>query len=419
MPIAACAVSLLLFFAAIAQEMTPYPYNLRMPATANEAREMILAHPALPTPRLYLLSLMEKEAPAEWEMRELEAALRLDPTNPHLRDLYAGALLAAGKRKEGLEQIAYSVQLSPSLSEHVYLSDRFLPYLSEEEKDVVQDGFEKALAADFEGAVAGLAAFYAKTGRFAEQAELLAKAAERPGDPATRADFAFRSAMSYLKAGESKRAEELLRKAIALVPDDARPYRLLASEIYGPEKRIREIDEIITAGAKSGAPAFDLYLARAEGMKIAGEGQRSEAALEAAEDALAGANGREPYPLYIALAEAAQKLGFRDRAKQALAKALDYRPASPEALNRLAHLHLQDRSFDRAAYYFRSIVNSDPTASDAYYHLAVAEEGQYRFAAAAEAYRRAIELAPQNSTYRDRYEAFKAKVEQNRLKLLP
>ena len=45
----------------------------------------------------------------------------------------------------------------------------------------------------------------------------------------------------------------------------------------------------------------------------------------------------------------------------------------------------------------------------------MAEEGRYRFAAAGAAYARAVELAPQNASYRSRYEEFKTRVDRNRV----
>ena len=81
--------------------MTPYPHNLRMPGTVTSAKQMVLAHPALPTPHLYLLNLLADKMPLDWQVNELRALLWLNPSNPAVRDAYALALLQSGKRAEG------------------------------------------------------------------------------------------------------------------------------------------------------------------------------------------------------------------------------------------------------------------------------------------------------------------------------
>jgi tetratricopeptide (TPR) repeat protein len=96
-----------------------------------------------------------------------------------------------------------------------------------------------------------------------------------------------------------------------------------------------------------------------------------------------------------------------------LLRALELRPYASDVLNRLARVYFQEKNFDRSAYYFRRYLDVNPNASDAFYHLALAEEGQYRFAAAEEAYRRAVALAPQHDGYRRRYQGLKDRVAQN------
>jgi len=98
----------------------------------------------------------------------------------------------------------------------------------------------------------------------------------------------------------------------------------------------------------------------------------------------------------------------------ALLKALDLQPRSPAVLSRLASVYFHKQNFDRAALYLNRIAQINPDSADVYFNLAVAEEARYRFADAGRAYARAIELAPKNDRYRDRYEAFRERVERNR-----
>jgi tetratricopeptide (TPR) repeat protein len=107
-------------------------------------------------------------------------------------------------------------------------------------------------------------------------------------------------------------------------------------------------------------------------------------------------------------------LGFHDEAKAVLLQVLELRPTSTETLLRLADVYYQENNFDRAAYYYKSYVEINPAAANVFYYLALTEEQQYRFAAAEAAYKRAVELAPENDGYRQRYEALRARVAQNR-----
>jgi tetratricopeptide (TPR) repeat protein len=113
------------------------------------------------------------------------------------------------------------------------------------------------------------------------------------------------------------------------------------------------------------------------------------------------------------LADAAARAHNREEERTALLAALNLRPRSSTTLFRLANLYLQEQKFDRAALYYGKIANINPNSADVYYQLAMAEEGRYRFTAADKAYTRAIEISPENPSYRERYRSFKARLEQN------
>jgi tetratricopeptide (TPR) repeat protein len=415
-PYGAIVLAVFLIAVAVRQEMTPYPYSLKMPATVAEANAMTLAHPALSTPHVYMLRLSEEKAPLEWQLNQLRAALWLNPIDPYIRDQHARLLLGAGKQAEGLSEVTQSVFNAPLFAAHYYLNGRLLPWLSPEEKNAVESGFKKANALDYPEAMENLAVFYGATERFADQGKLYETAGVRERQANVSADLFIKAAAGYLKAGEDKKAEMLLQRAAARNPKDPRPYQMLATMIYGPRKETGGISKTISEGLKSGAPAFELYLSLAEATQKAGALDESKKALSMAKDALRmeSQEGQEPLRPYYALAEAAQRLGFRDEAKAALLHVLELRSSSTETLLRLANLYFQDNNFDRAAYYFRSYIEINPAAADAFYHLALAEERQYRFPAAEAAYKRAMELAPQHDGYRQGYEALKLKVAQNK-----
>ena len=100
---------------------------------------------------------------------------------------------------------------------------------------------------------------------------------------------------------------------------------------------------------------------------------------------------------------------------QDLVAHIQRQPRSPETLMRLANVYMEKQNYDRAAMYLNRVTDITPNSADLFYRIAQAEEAGYRFAAAGRAYTRALELAPQNEGYRERYEAFRERVEKNRL----
>jgi tetratricopeptide (TPR) repeat protein len=212
-------------------------------------------------------------------------------------------------------------------------------------------------------------------------------------------------------------AERVFRAAVTANPTNPKPYQQLVTAIYAARKDLAGAKEIISQGIKNGAPPLPLYLSLAEAAQAAGNAKESKAALESAKAEVEKLikNGESPYTLYIALADGAQRAGDRDHESAALLKALDLQPRSPDVLSRLANLYFEKQNYDRAALYLNRVANINPDSADLYYHLALAEEGRYRFADAGRAYARAVELAPENASYRSRYEEFKARVDRNRL----
>jgi len=340
----------------------------------------------------------------------------LEPTNPYIRDVYALTLLRMGKADEGFREITRSVLDSPSLSTHLYLSGRFLPWLSVAEQKAVEEGFKHALARSYPGALDNLAEFYARLGRFSDRGMLYEQVALRESDGSKRADFLLNAGLGYTNARDAAKAELLFHNAIAAMPNDPRAYQHLVTAIYGPRKNLSRAKEVVFEGIKKGAPPFSLYLSLAEAAHQAGSAEESKAALDSAKTEVekSSKNGGDPYPLYLLLADAARKVGDREQEMAALLEGLELRPRSSDTLFRLANCYLEQRNFDRAVLYLSKIANINPNSADVYYHLAVAEEGRYRFAAADQAYARAVELAPDNKSFQSRHEALKRRVDQSR-----
>jgi O-antigen ligase len=415
LPFALGALTVFLFWTALMQEMVPYPHNLREPGSVAEARDFILAHPAQAAGHVALGRIAGGRAAFLRQVGEYEIAVQLEPANPYIRDLYASALLSAGRRDEGLREITASVFHSPSLSTHFYLSEGLVRRLSETEEKAVEAGFKKAVAGDFDGSLEALAGFYERRGRLADLARLHEEAAEEKSGSRAKADLLMKAAAVYVRVKDKPKAEALLFAAASLIPDDPGPYRQLVTMIHAPAKDFSGAARAVEKGIQNGADPVSLLLALAEAAHLAGDPSKSREILAAARQSIpeSARDGRDSYRLYLALADAARRTGAPEEEKEALTKAVEIRPSAPGPLSRVAHLHLQERNFDRAAFYLGRITRISPNSADVYYLLGVAEEGRYQFAAADQAYARAVALAPDNGNYRQRYEAFKARVEEN------
>jgi len=187
--------------------------------------------------------------------------------------------------------------------------------------------------------------------------------------------------------------------------------------IFGMRQDLDGAKDVVSNGIKNGAPPLPLYLALAEAAQKTGSLEEIKAALDSAKAEVEKLvrNGESPYTLYIALADGSRRAGDREQETAALLKALDFQPRSEDALSRLANLYFEKQNYDRAALYLNRIAKNNPDAANVYYSLAVAEEARYRFADAKRAYARAVELAPNNADYRRRYEEFRERVEKNRV----
>ncbi|MBI2534322.1 MAG: tetratricopeptide repeat protein, partial [Deltaproteobacteria bacterium] len=365
--------AVLLVVLALRQEQIPYPYNLKEPVSAAEARELLLAYPARAASHFALLRLMGDKSPLAWQLSESEAALWLAPSNPYVRDLYASTLLRMGKTAEGLREITRSLANSPSLSTHFYLSEKLLPWLSAAEQKAVEEGFKQALARGYPDALGSLAGFYARLGRFSDQGTIYEQAALTEKDRGKKAQWLLDAGLAYAKAENQAKAELLFRNAITTQPTDPRAYQHLATAIYGVKNDLAGAKEIVSNGIKNGAPPFALYLALAEAARKAGSPEDSKAALSSAKAEIerSSRTGQDPFPLYLLLADAARMAGNRDEEKVALLAAVDLRPRSSDTLFRLANIYMQENNFDRAAFYYRTIANINPNSADVFYQLAV------------------------------------------------
>ena len=367
-------IALTLCLLALRQGGPPYPYNIKDPDSPVAARELLLAYPAHASAHLDLYLLQDEADPAD-QLKELEIGLWLDPLNPQTRDLYAAELANQEREEEALQEMTRSVSLAPVLKAHLYLSDlqeEGASSLSEAEAGAVEEGFKQALNSGYAEAADGLGTFYTVMKRFAEAGKVYEEAAAREQSE-VQLRYLLMAGLAYAQTEEDngrEKAEALFRQAVQAAPQDPRAYQDLAVQVFAPKGDMTLAKSIIAEGIKNGADTFSLSLS---------------------------------------LAEAAQKAGDRKEAKETLQKALALRPSSFEANFRLGLVFLQEKNFDRASLLLRKATNLRPNAL-AFYQLGVAEEGRYQFFEAQKAYARAVELDPDNLSFRTHYAAFQRKV---------
>src|SRR5207249_4338658 len=104
----------------------------------------------------------------------------------------------------------------------------------------------------------------------------LNEASGRPSAVASQSETAEPSATN------AKNAEALFRKAIAANPTDARAYQQLVTTIFGARQELDGAKDVVSNGIKNGAPALPLYLSLAEAAQKSGSSDETKAALESA-----------------------------------------------------------------------------------------------------------------------------------------
>ncbi|MGH9427463.1 MAG: O-antigen ligase family protein, partial [Terriglobia bacterium] len=294
---------------ALQQDSLPYPHNRREPSSLAEAQMQLLAHSSYASAHLALFRVLQERTSLAQRIPILETALWLDPREPRAQDLYAASLFQLDREEDGLQAITRSVFLSPLLASHPYLNLRLLPWLSAKEQQAVEDGFRQAMTYGNEDAVIGLGIFYEVLGRFAEEGKLYEEGALAAKDPARQVPYLLHAGLAYARTEKKEKAEEVLRRAITVAPQEASAYHYLATQVFAPRGDVTAAKTLV-----------------AEGLK----------------------NGAEPFSLYFSLGEAARIAKNSEEATTAFLQALTFRPASFDTHLQLGLLYLQGNNFERA-----------------------------------------------------------------------
>jgi len=350
-----------------------FPYDVTPASDGAQALRNVLEHPARSLTHLELPQFMAPSAGVEARLREFWTAVWLDPVNPVPRDRYADELFAARRPSEALKQVTLSIYNAPANNEHFYLSDRYAPFLSDAMARAIEEGYRELLANNHISGLYGLSNFYASQQRYDDQANLLADYLSGHPDEKANYNLLIATAQAFVKAGNNAKAEDFFNEAIAEDPSEPGAYMAMISDVYAPQLNLDAARAIVEKGVN---------------------------------------NGLDPVPLYLALLNLAQTAKDKTLVESCLRELLRRQPSTDLVLD-LGRFYLYNSQPDKAVSMFRRAIDSNPSSADAYFLLGQAEEADYRYSAADDAYSRAISLAPNNDAYRQAYQAFRDRMKRD------
>lgn len=213
--------------------------------------------------------------------------------------------------------------------------------------------------------------------------------------PAVDSFAALRNARAFQQAGNFEAAERICGELLQAHPDDAGALHRLGVLAY-VQGRPRDAIALIERAVEREPDRPEIHVSLCLALLAAGEHQRFEACVQAAETVCRTLLAREPQN-----ADALHRLGvlcdLRGEHRTAVglleqARALD--PANAEIYNDLGLAVLADRQPEPAARHFQEALRANPQYIGAASNLALALEAQGKFDEAIAACRRVLELKP-------------------------
>ena len=363
--------SLLLVPFAFRQASKPYPFDTQVPRTPAEAKQRVLAHPALASSHLLLIDVVGKDLDSPRRMEELRAAIALQPSNPRAHDEYAQALAREGYIPGALAQISDSVAYAPYLDAHGFLDRRAIPYVTGLGRHAIKEGFNRAVDAGYPNALYNFGLFLDAIGDLPSKGEVYGRVANRQSDAYLKSELLTAAGDAFAEAGGIDQAEKALLAAIVADPSDSQSYSDLATLVYAPRQKCDQARAVIKRGRSAVADEFNLLLALSKTEEICGNA---------------------------------------DEAISTLQDAITLRPSSFDATFALADLCVRSGKLDRAIMAYRRAAEINPDSASTFFYLARAEEASFQFFAAQKDYATAVKLAPGNTNFVSAEQALKAKV---------
>lgn len=208
-----------------------------------------------------------------------------------------------------------------------------------------------------------------------------------------QADNSYGVAQQYLGGQSYLLAEQEIRKALDIVPDDPHYFELLAL-IYQAQGRLKHADEAYRAAMLHQDVPPSVLVNYSSLLLLQ---KRYDEAINTAQRALQHPGYDKPALAHTNIGLAYLKQASLSRAAEHLRTALDYQPTLPEAHHNLGLVYARLGQYDEAILSFREAIRTRPSYPEAYVSLAqtLLEEGRYQ--EARQAFEQVIDLAPDST----------------------
>jgi Tfp pilus assembly protein PilF len=205
-----------------------------------------------------------------------------------------------------------------------------------------------------------------------------------------QADERYQLAQSYLGGDSYSLAEQEVRKALALVPDEPRYFELLAL-IYQAQGRLHPAEEAYRLALQQAEVPPSVLVNYATLLLLS---ERVDEAISFLQRALKDPTYDRPALAHTNLGLAYFKKGLLNQAMAQLRQALEYRPELPEAHYNLGLLYVRLQEPEKAIREFREAIRFRPTYVEAHASLGRVLLQTGRPEEARRAFERVVTLAP-------------------------
>jgi tetratricopeptide (TPR) repeat protein len=259
------------------------------------------------------------------------------------------------------------------MTTHMFLVKKRLSKLSGDQRSAIEAGFKEALSRNYADAANGLGGYYRAVGQLAKAGEVYDGTAKTLPRGLEQSGYFMAAGNAYLDAGDAEKARLEFERAKSATSDLEVAYGalvVLASRRHAES----EADTLIAEAAK---------------------------------------NGVDPASLYVDEALVEQLNSNYGRAEMAARQAVAIHPSDFDALRVLGSIYMAQGKSSQAVEVWRRVCDAGSASAEDFYLLGTAAEADYEFSAADKAFRRAVALAPNNSTFKARLDAFTRKLIEN------